>query len=79
MVAADFMLSPAAQARKADIRVWGDPTVLAVGRLPAEQRALFAEAAAMPGSVRQPAPVLAEPHGSWVEPLEREWLRRYGG
>ena len=79
MVAADFMLSPAAQARKADIRVWGDPTVLAVERLPAEQRALFAESAAMPGSVRQPAPVLAEPHGSWVEPLEREWQRRYGG
>lgn len=73
----DFLLSPAAQARKADIRHWGDPTVLAVDRLPAAQRELFAAAAA-PGSVTAPAPVWPEPHGSWVEPLEREWLRRYG-
>lgn len=73
----NFMLSPQAQARKADIAVWGDPTVLAVDRLPAAQRALFAVRPA-PGQVDQPAPVLLEPHGSWVEPLEREWLRRYG-
>jgi putative thiamine transport system substrate-binding protein len=79
MVLANFLQSPAAQARKADIRVWGDPTVLAVDRLPPEQRALFAEAQGLPGMVRNPAPVLLEPHGSWVEPLEREWLRRYGG
>lgn len=74
----DFLLSPTAQARKADIRHWGDPTVLAVERLPAEQRALFAGAAA-PGQVTKPAPTWPEPHASWVEPLEREWARRYGG
>jgi putative thiamine transport system substrate-binding protein len=28
----NFMLSPLAQARKADIAVWGDPTVLAAGQ-----------------------------------------------
>ena len=33
-VFANFLLSPAAQARKADIEIWGDPTVLDVGRLP---------------------------------------------
>jgi putative thiamine transport system substrate-binding protein len=76
-VAIDFLLSPQAQARKADIRVWGDGTVVAVERLPVAQRALFA-AEAWPGQVEAPAPVLLEPHGSWVEPLEREWLRRYG-
>jgi putative thiamine transport system substrate-binding protein len=76
-VAANFLLSPAAQARKADIRHWGDPTVLAMDRLSAMDRGLFAAASA-PGQVAAPAPTLPEPHASWVEPIEREWLRRYG-
>jgi len=76
-VVANFLMSPVAQARKADLAVWGDPTVLAVQRLPAEQRALFGDRPA-PGQVRQPAPVLPEPHASWVEPLEQAWLHRYG-
>ena len=77
-VFANFLLSPAAQAKKADIAVWGDPTVLAVDRLPAKHQALFS-AQTLPGQVRQSAPTLPEPHGSWVEPLEKEWTRRYGG
>lgn len=77
-VAINFMLSPAAQARKADIAVWGDPTVLAVDRLPAAQRALFAAQASLAGAVVKPAPALPEPHPSWVDALEREWVRRYG-
>jgi len=76
-VAANFLLSPLAQARKADIRHWGDPTVLALDKLSAADRALFTGAAA-PGQVSQPAPVLPEPHASWVDPIEREWTRRYG-
>ena len=76
-VAANFLLSPLAQARKADIRHWGDPTVLALDKLSAADRALFTATAA-PGQVSQPAPVLPEPHGSWVDPIEREWTRRYG-
>jgi putative thiamine transport system substrate-binding protein len=77
MVVANFLLSAPAQARKADIRVWGDPTVLALDKLPAAMRELFATAQA-PGQVLRPAPTWFEPHASWVEPLEREWLRRYG-
>jgi putative thiamine transport system substrate-binding protein len=76
-VVANFLLSPAAQARKADITIWGDPTVLALDKLAPAERALFTAAAA-PGQVTRAAPVLLEPHGSWVEPLEREWSRRYG-
>ena len=76
-VLANFLLSPEAQARKADIEQWGDPTVLAVDKLPAAERAQFA-AKAFPGQVAQFAPTLPEPHGSWVDPLEKEWLRRYG-
>ncbi len=76
-VVIDFLQSPLAQARKADIRHWGDPTVLAVDRLPAADKALFAQGAA-PGVVAQAAPVLPEPHASWVEVIEREWARRHG-
>ena len=77
-VAANFLLSPAAQARKADIKVWGDPTVLALDKLSAADRALFSGAAA-PGQLAQSAPAILEPHGSWVDPIEREWARRYAG
>ncbi|WP_372659937.1 ABC transporter substrate-binding protein [Hydrogenophaga sp.] len=76
-VVANFLLSATAQARKADIAHWGDPTVLDVPRLPAAERALFA-AKPLPGQVRSTAPTLPEPHASWVEPLEKEWVRRYG-
>ena len=74
---ANFLLSPLAQARKADIRHWGDPTVLALDKLSAADRALFAAAVA-PGQVTRPAPTWPEPHGTWVDPIEREWIRRYG-
>ena len=76
LVLANFLLDPEAQARKADIRVWGDPTVLDTKRLNAQQQALFA-GDTVPGQVRQSAPALPEPHGTWVAPLEREWLARY--
>lgn len=75
-VVANFLLSPVAQARKADIAHWGDPTVLALDKLPAAERARFAATPA-PGQVELPAPTIPEPHGSWVDPIEKEWLRRY--
>jgi putative thiamine transport system substrate-binding protein len=77
LVLANFLLSTEAQARKADISVWGDPTVLAVARLSAKEQTLFTAKRA-PGQVQHAAPALPEPHGSWVEPLEKEWLARYG-
>ena len=77
LVFANFLLSPQAQARKADISVWGDPTVLAIQKLSASEQTLFAGKSA-PGQVHHAAPAIPEPHGSWVEPLEKEWLRRYG-
>jgi len=80
MVLADFLLSPEAQARKQDPAVWGDPTVLAVERLPQAERARFA---ALPLGVatlgpEDLGPVLPEPHPSWVAKLEAEWASRYG-
>jgi putative thiamine transport system substrate-binding protein len=76
-VSINFLLSPEAQARKADIRVWGDPTVLAVQALPPAQRAFF-QSAPVPGQLARSAPALPEPHASWVEPLQTQWQRRYG-
>lgn len=76
-VFANFLLSPEAQARKNDIKVWGDPTVLAVEKLPEAEQAAFTGAAA-PGSVTHPGPALLEPHASWVPQLEQAWLSRYG-
>ena len=76
-VLANFLLSPEAQARKADISQWGDPAVLDIAKLPASERARFA-AQALPGQVDKVMPTLPEPHGSWVPLLEREWLKRYG-
>ena len=76
-VVANFLLSPAAQARKADISVWGDPTVLDLQKLSPADRALFGDKP-QPGQVARTAPTLPEPHASWVDPIEKEWLRRYG-
>ena len=42
---ANFMLSPEAQAKKADVAVWGDPTVLSMLKLSDSQREIFTKAA----------------------------------
>jgi putative thiamine transport system substrate-binding protein len=76
LVLANFLLSPEAQARKADPNVWGDPTVLSPDLLTAQEQALFAPETLKP--VFSEA-VLAEPHPSWTERLDAEWKRRFGG
>jgi putative thiamine transport system substrate-binding protein len=76
-VVGNFLVSPAAQARKADERWWGDATVLAVERLPPTARALFAALKPGPATLPASGPVLDEPHPSWMLALEREWARRY--
>jgi putative thiamine transport system substrate-binding protein len=75
-VFANFLLSAEAQTRKADIAVWGDGTVLDVAKLPATSQALIRQKA--PGALAESVPTLPEPHASWVEALEAEWLKRYG-
>ncbi len=80
MVLANFLMSPEAQARKQDAAVWGDPTVLAMGRLAPEDRARF-DALDLGIATLKPeelGPVLPEPHDSWVKRIEAEWARRYG-
>ncbi|MEP7174403.1 MAG: ABC transporter substrate-binding protein [Aestuariivirga sp.] len=76
-VVANFLLSPEAQGRKADLKIWGDPTVLATAKLSADEARFFGTSV-VPGSVTDPAPALPEPHGSWVPLLETAWLESYG-
>jgi putative thiamine transport system substrate-binding protein len=80
LVLADFLLSPEAQAHKQDPKVWGDPTVLAMGKLPAADKARFDALDLGIATLRpdQLGPALDEPHPSWMEGLETEWKRRYG-
>jgi putative thiamine transport system substrate-binding protein len=75
-VVANFLLSAEAQARKNDLKVWGDPTVLDVASLSGDNAKLFAEAAL--GSVSIPGPAILEPHGSFVPLIEATWLEHYG-
>ena len=75
-VFANFLLSAEAQTRKADITVWGDGTVLDISKLPPASQALIRKTA--PGALAEAVPTLPEPHASWVEALEAEWLKRYG-
>ncbi len=77
MVVANFLISPEAQARKANDALWGDPTVLAVDTLSRSERRLFLSEA--PSPAHPPADVarLMEPHPSWTPALERAWARRY--
>ncbi|WP_018236157.1 ABC transporter substrate-binding protein [Ensifer sp. BR816] len=80
LVLADFLLSPEAQLRKQDPRIWGDPTVLALAKLSAEDRSAFENldlgiATLKPDEL---GPALDEPHPDWMTRIEAEWIRRYG-
>lgn len=79
MVFTNFLLSPEAQARKADPAVWGDPTVLAMEKLSEADRKRFSEIkqGAATLSPAELGKVRLEPHSSWVEALEKAWLSRY--
>ena len=80
MVVADFLMSPEAQARKADPSVMGSPTVLDVASLPRADRALFEAIERGPATLAPDAlgPALPEPHPSWMERIEADWERRHG-
>ncbi|PSW21553.1 ABC transporter substrate-binding protein [Photobacterium sanctipauli] len=67
LVTINFLMSPEAQARKADSTIWGDPSVLtpeALKRHGGQAFTLFKS--------------IAEPHPSWLTAIEIEWQKRYG-
>lgn len=65
-VAINFLLSPEAQSRKGDINIWGDPSVLSRQYLTGTAKNT------------QQFKSIDEPHPSWQNALEKEWLKRYG-
>ena len=80
MVLANFLMSPEAQAKKQDPEVWGAGTVLALDKLPAEERARFD---ALELGIATLAPdelgsALPEPHPSWMVRIEEDWTARFG-
>ncbi len=67
----NHLLSVEAQMAKSDINVWGDPTVIDLGKLEKSDRSKF------PSQVNK-GPLVPEPHACWVKYLQDEWLKRYG-
>ncbi|MEX0623042.1 ABC transporter substrate-binding protein [Saccharospirillum sp.] len=78
-VVANFLMSPEAQAHKANTQVWGDPTVLAIDKLSDADRTLFEQLpqGAATLTADELGTVLREPDASWVPALERAWQQRY--
>ena len=72
--------SPEAQLRKQDPKVWGDPTVLSMEKLPPQDRASFAALDLGVATLKpeELGATLDEPHASWMTRIEAEWVRRYG-
>jgi putative thiamine transport system substrate-binding protein len=78
MVVANYLLSPEAQARKAELSVWGDPSVLDMNKLsPAQRKAFVGRSHPTLLPEASQGKLLPEPHASWTELLEREWRSRY--
>ncbi|MGL5429863.1 MAG: ABC transporter substrate-binding protein [Vibrio sp.] len=75
-VFANFLLSPEAQAKKADLNVWGDSSVLALDKISGEYAKLIEQT--VPGALTEAVIALDEPHASWVDFIETEWIKRYG-
>lgn len=74
----NFLLSPEAQARKADSKFWGEPSVLSYHRLDAEGKKYFDALQKDPRSlsVAELGDSLQEPHPEWVSRIEAEWQKR---
>ncbi|OUR77107.1 ABC transporter substrate-binding protein [Alphaproteobacteria bacterium 46_93_T64] len=80
MMVANFLMSPEAQARKQDPEFWGDDTVLSITKLSSADQKTFSQIklGVATLSPQDLGPTLLEPHPSWMEYIEKEWLKRYG-
>ncbi len=78
LLLADFLLSPEAQARAADPRQLGSPTVLALARLSPADRARFDALPHPPGllTAAELGVPRQEPHPTWMTRLAADWERR---
>ncbi len=80
MVVANFLLSPASQARAQDPNILGYGTVLAMDKLSAPDRAAFdsLDLGIATLTPDQLGSVQAEPHPSWMTRIAEDWAKRYG-
>ncbi|WP_427024443.1 ABC transporter substrate-binding protein [Aureimonas ureilytica] len=78
LVVANFLLSPEAQRRKAELTGWADPSVLALKTLPPAVADAFRAEARDPAvpSGRALDLTIAEPSPGWGDKLTEEWARR---
>ena len=76
----NFLLSPKAQAKKQQLEVWGDATVLDMSMLTEQQKAGFNTQQTHPSALPTDTavPLFAEPHASWTDKLREAWFERYG-
>lgn len=76
----NFFLSPQAQAKKQQVSVWGDETVLDLSLLDAKVQSQFQPEVVLPSALPSGAyhSLLPEPHASWADALRKAWFERYG-
>lgn len=77
LVAINFLISPDAQSRKANPQYWGDPTVLNMDLLTKKEKVFFKKIEANSIGQNNLGETFLEPHSSWTEALEKEWIKRY--
>lgn len=76
----NFLLSPQAQAKKQQLAVWGDDSVLDFSMLAAHDKALFKPSSHHASALNKEktVPLFAEPHSSWTDAIRKAWFARYG-
>ena len=80
-IVANFMISPIAQAKKLDEKIWGDPSVLDYKKLSDKEKALFdnLEQGKATLNANELGNLISEPDASWSDMFKKEWQKRYSG
>ncbi len=76
----NFLISPEAQIKKQDSRIWGDPSILSFESLEKKFQNEFNKLNKSLSDINQKdlEKKLPEPHPSWTKEIERGWINRYG-
>lgn len=78
----NFLLSPQAQAKKQQTKIWGDSTVLDLSQLTETQKQYFTVPKTQHISANilnvDNTRLLSELHPSWTKAITTQWLTRYG-
>ena len=69
----DKLISPKYQSLKLNNDIWGDPTILDFTKLSMEDKSLFLYKN-IENNLKTDAPKKTEPHNSWTEVIEKNWI-----